>query len=333
MRLSLLPEAQLGAFLQAALGGATAPERVAAELLRHEVLARGGIARHSLLSRVVRLAAPAMPLEVDAVEAVFDALEREGDVLLADGARVYPAPLVAVTLGHGAYRVVCTLPSAKLINAIPGEWNTDGVRRECRTAMDPGACVLALGGVVVSPETWAGLDRAPIANAGWLSSLNDRLTWSPESAGSLDGDDPLDWSAFVVADDQARWRRGGASQLWRARHRWRRWVHAWTGGESPLNHSFVSLPPDEASRSAFAIARDANVPYVGSLRTEGQHAILTPSAWFPRAEFRYMSTCAEAVTTDDGKTAWRIPAERVNQVVSVLEGRLGALQLTGAGPA
>ena len=61
----------------------------------------------------------------------------------------------------------------------------------------------AAGGVVISPDTWAGLDRAPNAPTlrGFHVGCAPRLQ-SPLTAGSLDHDAPLTWNGLVATHDR-----------------------------------------------------------------------------------------------------------------------------------
>jgi hypothetical protein len=63
--------------------------------------------------------------------------------------------------------------------------------------------VAKVGGVMVSPEAWAGLDRSPNADPAFLAKLEQRLEWQALGAGSLEKDGPLEWRSWQVTADGA----------------------------------------------------------------------------------------------------------------------------------
>jgi hypothetical protein len=324
MTLALLSDAAARVLLDRVVGSELGPFDVAAELLRQETSARRSCPRHLLINRVCRLAAPVVSLDEELVSDVFDKLEREGDLLLAEGGLVYPTPVRIVALGEGVLRFVCAIPSARLFPNVDGEWSRRGVRRDCRTRQPIEEVADALGGVVLAPEAWAGLDRVPAADEAWLTMLDARLAWDPEQAASLEQDEPLEWAAFVTDKGEPRWRASGPSKLWRARHRWKRWVYAWSAGDSPRSTAFVALQPDEGVRTTFALARTAGTPFQGTLtKKEHGNAVLALAAWLPLAEYRYLSTCAEPVEATARGSSWSLPEARAKSVVATVADRLG----------
>ena len=323
MQLTVLTESQARGLLTQALGGNPTPSDAAADLLRQEVTARRRCPRHFLVSRVCRLAAPALALDPELVGDVCEDLERQGDIVLAEGGFVYPTPARIVALGSGTFRFVCALPSARLFATVDGEWIRRGVRRDCRPSGSAEHAAEVLGGIVVTPEAWAGLDRVPAADGNWLRALDARLSWAPEPAGSLEHEEPLEWSGFVLEQDELRWRPSRPAQLWRARHRWKRWVYAWSSGESPSAQPFVTLYPDEGARTVYAVALAAEKPFRASITKTGGEVTIGISGWLPQAEYRYLSTCAEPVEASGRGSTWTMPASRAEGVVNTLATRLG----------
>ena len=323
MELTLLDESQARGALSQVLGGELSAHDVASNLIRHEVSARHGCARHFLISRVCRLAAPAMELVPEVVGDVFEDLERQGDVVLAEGGLVYPAPVRIVALGGGLFRFVCSLPSTGLFAAVEGQWTHTGVRRDCRPLRPIEEVAQSLGGVVLTPGAWAGLDRVPAADSSWLRSLDARLAWAPEPAGSLEHEEPLEWSGFMLDQDEPRWRTSGNARLWRARHRWKRWVFAWSAGESPHSQPFVTLYPDEGARTAYGLARAADKPFRCLTKKSGGEATIVVTGWLPQAEYRYLSTCADQLDATGRGSSWSTPEARAEAVVTTLVERLG----------
>jgi hypothetical protein len=323
MELTLLTDTQAQGVLSMVLGGTLEPYNVASDLVRHEASARRRTPRHFLINRVCRLAVPAIALDAEMVGDVCEDLERQGDVILAEGGIVYPAPLRIVALGGDFFRFVCAVPSARLFATVKGEWTRRGARRDCRPLEPIEAVAEKLGGILVTPETWAGLERVPAADGDWLRSLDARLAWAPEPAGSLEHEEPLEWSGLVLDQDEPRWRASGPARLWRARHRWKRWVYAWSAGEPPCSQAFVTLYADEGARTVFAEALAAEKPFRALTKKSGAEVTIDISGWLPLAEYRYLSTCADQVEATSRGSTWTTPAVRADAVVNTLKARLG----------
>src|SRR5262249_28861517 len=168
MQIVVLPRADAGPILRSITGHEPGSPEAVADLLRSEVSARGRCPRHFAIGRVCRLATPAITLDAAQVEDVCDALELNGDVLLADGGLLHPAPVRVVDLGDGSCRFICSIPSRALVSAAPGDWSERGVLRDCRPAKSIAEIARALGGIVLTPAAWAGLDGVPSANAAFL---------------------------------------------------------------------------------------------------------------------------------------------------------------------
>ena len=76
MPIALLDAARAYNLLQELLGGVPDRYEGIADLIRREVSARGCSARHVVVARVCRVAAPAVTLDAAFVEQVCDELER-----------------------------------------------------------------------------------------------------------------------------------------------------------------------------------------------------------------------------------------------------------------
>jgi len=268
---------------------------------------------------------------------VCRALEADGDFSVARGGVLHASPVRAVMLDEGTHRIVTSLPTRALGPRLPGTLELDGVHRTHRSAPDrPGefeTTIDSLGGVVLSVEAWAGLDRrqSPHADGAWIRNLEQRLQWHPEAQGSLERDGALEWATLELSDDGPRWRRasGTPTRLWRARSRHRRWLFAWTASEQPPTVSeFVSLNDDDASRTVFAVARAADRPVRPRLERQGDECRLWIREWLPRAEHRFLSALGSCEYIDRLAT-WTFPAGRESQVVATLVKRLG-LQISDA---
>ncbi len=325
MRIVLLGPAQAHGMLRQHIGSEPDSREGIADLVRHEVSARGRCPRHFLIARVCRAAAPGVLLDAEIVGDVCDELEREGDLLLAEGGVLHPAPVRIVALGSGDFRFICAVPSIQLLAVVRGQWSLRGGRRICRFSQAIEPIAVALGAAVITPEVWAGFDRVPSADAEWVGGLDARLAWAPEPAGSLEHDGPLDWTALDLSQSEPRWRSQGFGKLWRARHPFRRWVYAWTPEAPPSKVPFLSMYPDEGARTVYAMARMNGGSLRGSVSPQGDSARVVVPGWLPLAEYRYLSTCAERIEARGGRSVWGVPATRRQAVLATLEARLGLM--------
>ena len=327
-RLVLLPPDQAGEVLMEALGGDPTQVAGLSDLIRDEVTARGACPRAATIQRVCRFVAPAVALDASHVAAVCQRLERDGDIVIGPGGVLYATPLRAVDLGEGALRILSSLSTPRLAPQLSGSWTVAGTTRTCQAKdLDQArAEVLALGGVVISPAEWAGLDRAPPADQGWLDALDRRLAVEPEPPASLERDDPLTWCGCTVAGGAVRWKAGApesATRLWRSRNRWGHWHYAWTEQGTPSLVPFVALRPDEGARTVFALARARDVPLAISVTRHAQGATLSVPYWLPLAEYRYLAVLAVQSSEDHNGGLWSLPDDPWATVIEALGVRLG----------
>lgn len=317
------------------IGAAPEPAFVA-ELLRAEVTSRGSCARWIAVRRVVALLAPVVALAPELVDEVCDDLERAGDLELAPGAELFATPVRAVALATSEWRVVTSVPLAWLQSKLPGAWTCHGIARLCRVAYGDAPAwhekVVSAGGVVVSPDVWAGFDRVPRAGGDWLGDLDARLQWHPEAAGSLEATGPFEWAGFSTGEDRAMWRNAETAtdaRLWRARNRWGYWKYAWTAGGPPSSRVFLSLTSDEGARSVFSVAVATGRPVPARVENLGDESVIGVTQWLPRAEFRYLSIMGTALRREGSAARWTIPQHRANEVLARLRDRLG-VEVEGA---
>lgn len=301
--------------------GDTSRPEVVADLVRAEVTARGSSTRWAIARRVARGAS----IELATVEEICRQLEAEGDVSAARGGVLHVTPVRLISCGTAEYRIISSLPTRNLQAKLSSTIDARGVRRTLHASHDGdalGLSVAKVGGIILTPEQWAGLALAPAADEAWLRALDTRLTWLPEAAWSLERDGALDWQGLTLTDGDLRYRRGAeGARLWRARSPFGRWLYAWgSPGASPAAGEFVSLTWDDANRTTFAVARGGNTPVAAALTRDESDAVLKLDAWLPRSEFRYLSTIA---TPTGERGAWLIPAPRVDDIVTTLEDRLG----------
>ena len=302
---------------------AGAPDSIEAlcDLVRTEVHARKHAPRAATLSRVARLLAPAITLDEERLDEVCDALEREGDVMLNPGGILYATPTRVVAIEKSA-RVFSSLPTRALAKALGRDISAKGASRTITSVDGLTEAVAKVTGVMVPPEAWAGLDRASYADAAFLEKLDQRLEWQALSAGSLEKDGALEWRAWQVTPEGARWRRSNEGQLWWARTRFGGHHRAWTASASPATSPFVPLSPDDADRARFALSRKVKAASVLRVERSGKRVTLEVPGWLPRPEYRWLSLHAVPVAESKGMR-WEISTDNEDQITKLLSERLG----------
>lgn len=296
------------------------------DLVRAEVHARQHAPRAVTLSRVARLLAPAITPDEQRLDEVCDALEREGDVMLNPGGSLYATPTRVVAIEKSA-RVFSSLPTRALAKALGRDISAKGASRTITSVDGLTEAVAKVNGVMVSPEAWAGLDRTPNADAVFLETLDRRLEWQALGAGSLEKDDALEWRAWQVTPDGARWRRSSEGQLWWARTRFGGRHRAWTASASPTTSPFVTLSPDDADRARFALSRKIEAASVLRVERAGKRVTIELPGWLPRPEYRWLSLHAVAVAESKGMR-WKISTDNEDQITMLLAERLGLVAET-----
>lgn len=302
---------------------ARAPDSIEAlcDLVRAEVHARKHAPRAATLSRVARLLAPAITLDEQRLDEVCDALEREGDVMLNPGGILYATPTRVVAVEKSA-RVFSSLPAHALAKALGREVSAKGASRTLHSVDGLTDAVAKVNGAMVSPEAWAGLDRSPNADTVFLEKLDQRLEWQALGAGSLEKDGALEWRAWQVTPEGARWRRSNEGQLWWARTRFGGHHRAWTASASPATSPFVALSPDDADRARFALSRKVEAASVLRVERSGKRVTIKLPGWLPRPEYRWLSLHAVAVAEGKGMR-WEISTDGEDQITKLLSERLG----------
>lgn len=321
MTLSHVTREEVASRLAQLHGGAPDSIEALSDLLRAEVHARQHAPRAATLSRVARLLAPAVTIEQDRLDEVCDALEREGDVVLAPGGILYATPTRAVALKKTA-RLFSSVPTRALAAAFGRELAAKGATRTVTSIDGLADSVVALGGAMVTPEAWAGFERTPSADAAFLAKLEQRLEWQALGAGSLEKDGALEWRTWQSTPEGMRWRRASEGRLWWARTRFGGHHRAWTASGGPSTSPFVELSPDDADRARFALSRE--VPGASMLRVvrSRKHVTLEIPAWLPRPEYRWLSLQAEP-TADTKGLRWEVAADDEATVTKLLAERLG----------
>jgi hypothetical protein len=291
------------------------------DLLRAEVHARKHAPKAATISRAARLLGHITPTIEERLDEVCNALEREGDFVLAPGGLLFATPTRVVVTSKSA-RVFSSVPTRALAAALDREVSTLGATRTVASTGGLAERISKVGGVVVTPEAWAGLDRTPNADATFLARLDQRLEWESSGAGSLEKEDALEWRAWQATGEGMRWRRSDTGRLWWARTRFGGHHRAWTSGASPTKTSFVVLSADDADRARFALSREVEGASVLRLERAGKRVTLKVPGWLPRQEYRWLSLHA-ALAPDSKGTLWEIAADDEPQVTKLLAERLG----------
>ena len=302
---------------------AGAPDSIEAlcDLVRAEVHARKHAPRGATLSRVARLLAPAITLNEQRLDEACDVLEREGDVILNPGGMLYATPTRVVAIEKSA-RVFSSLPTRALVKVLGREISAKGASRTITPVDGLTEAVSKVSGVMVPPEAWASLDRAPNADATFLEKLDQRLEWQALGAGSLEKDGALEWRAWQVTSEGARWRRSSEGQLWWARTRFGGHYRAWTASASPATSPFVMLSLDDSDRARFALSRKVEAASVLRVGRTGNRVTIEIPGWLPRPEYRWLSLHAVPVAESKGM-CWEISTDSVDQLTKLLAERLG----------
>jgi hypothetical protein len=291
------------------------------DFMRAEVHARKHAPRAATISRVGRLLAPAITLDEGRLDAVCDALEREGDVVLNPGGVLYATPTRIVATEKSA-RVFSSVPSRALAKAMGREIVAKGASRTTVSDDRLTESLAKVSGVMISPELWAGLDRAPHADAAFLAKLDQRLEWQSLGAGSLERDGTLEWRTWQVTPEGARWRRQSEGRLWWARTRYGGHFRAWTASGTPGTSSFITLTADDADRARFALSRQVRAASILRVERTGKRAIIEVPGWLPRPEYRWLSLHADALADTKG-ARWETSTGSEDQITRVLAERLG----------
>lgn len=298
-----------------------------AELLRGEVHARGTAPRAATLDRVRRMVAPAYDLDVDLIEATCVALVLAGDIVLAPNGTLAATPIRVVRLPGDQGRILASLPTRALQEAVGVPIEVRGLVRRVGLSEGLETRVKGLGGIMLTPEQWAGLDRAQKADADFLQRFDERLEWGAVAAGSLDREGALVWMGWTLHEGVMTWRREVTDAvLWQARQPRSGFVRAWTRpGGPPAIQPFIALTDDEANRARFAFAARMEHPLVLKVRPLSDGIALETPGWLPRAEYRWLSLHAERQRAEKGPGTWHVPAAQREPVIEILRQRLGVV--------
>jgi hypothetical protein len=332
---------QLRDRVQALFGPDLTHPAAIAEALRCELSARGVASGRSLCERAQSLLQPLVALDLARIREILQELSASGDVTSGPDGMFATAPLRVVRLSPGRYAFHGTLPTSHLRRSLSSKDLENGVSRYAAVAAEREAAladaVSQLGGLVLSPRRWAGLDRVPPAGPEWTEDLNHRLDQDRSPAGALDGSVGTPWQAYLPDVEGPPWQRWRSADtedvrpcLWRSRHEYGWWLFAWTAGGSPSSSPHTRLGRDEACRTQFAMDRHAETSLLALIRKGQTEVELEVDAFLPRGEYRYLTTLGKR---DESERAPRylVPIAAWDEVATTLQERLG-LRFAEGGP-
>ena len=315
-------------------GGKLPLRDLSAEMLRSELAARNVSTRRALCGRVVGLLEPMGPVNMDDIKDQLSVMEKIGDITGGPGGRVAAGPVRMVKLGSTRHQLFGAVDYHYAASVFAESVLTPGQNRFLTVKGDDLELfqqkIDVLGGIALSPERWAGLDKTIAAGPEWLQNLDKRLLHEPIAAGSLDRDTNGEWRTYrpETADQMQnrRWAKediAGEGCLWRIWHE-RGWpIHAWTSGLSPKDTSFIRLTGEEASRTMFALDREAEIPLPHDLSEKDEKTIFKLGGFLPGPEYRFLATRGEYMGKSGEYFCFQFEPDAWAESAGVLSERLG----------
>ncbi len=310
------------------------PEGLVAELLRNELAARRVSSRRGLCQKIAELMESFCPVELSLIKEQLSSLERIGEITPGPGGQVAAAPLRAVKLADNRYQLFGTVNYNQLTSGFSGSNLSAGLSRiitlNDNDLSKLGEVLDSLGGLELSPERWAGMDKVSIADEVWLDELNCRIGREPRPAGSLDHVTLNEWSVYQpdrkVVLQKARWQKQNNSKkgyLWRTWHE-RGWpIYVWTAGNSPDEDEFVRLSGDDAGRAMFALDRSVGAAISCKITAKNEETHLEIGGFLPRAEYRYLAIKGEYAGKNGDYFSFIFETSVWSEVCETLKKRLG----------
>lgn len=304
------------------------------ELLRSELSARRLSSRRGLCNRIAVLMESFCPVDVDIIKENLLLLENIGDITGGTGGQVAVAPLRAVKLDDNKYQLFGTLNDTQLTSCFLNSNITTGLTRILNLKDSDqenfDQLLDKLGGVILSPERWAGMDKVNAADQEWLAGLDSRLKDQPRPPGSLDNEINDGWRVYQSDKakllQKARWQKGSNDKqgyLWRVWHV-RGWpVFAWTAGNSPDQQESIKLSSDDACRTMFALDRKYGTPIACQATKENNIIQVKIGGFLPRAEYRYLAIKGKFTEKKEDYFCFQFKTDIWTQVSKMLDDRLG----------
>ncbi|MFZ4984349.1 MAG: hypothetical protein ACOYLF_02715 [Blastocatellia bacterium] len=313
-------------------GADPARSSAVAELIRHLVSSHSPWRYQSLLGEVATFMRPVREIHCDETRFVLDALETDGDIVVNGGA-IHATPIRAIQLDVQSFRFMSSLPTKRLAGLFPGDWSCLESTRRYRPS-DPWQVESMLrekGGVLLTPEGWAGLDYEPLADQTWLAGLEQCTETDAFPPESQVFSHRMEWQWLKYGGTALTWQRGSAplgTRIWRGINLRGYWVYALTRSRSPIDQPWLKLSRNDAHRTIFALARLKGIPIPVTLERAGAGTdrdlmVLTLPPLLPYAEYRYLSVLASGRHSGPNAVRWRMAEARAWSIFEMLEHRLG----------
>lgn len=335
MQLSLVTDHDKEKLVLQRMGlASSSPDDLVTELLRSELAARGVSGRRSLCDRVIILMESIAPVDRDFVKEKLLSLEKAGDINGGPRGQIAATPLRAVKLAENKYQLFGTVHHKQLVTLFTKSKLSVGLSRVLALKGDDRLAfkdILAdLGGLELSPERWAGMDKIGSADQSWLDGLNNRLTLQPKSAGSFDQETRDEWKIYqsdkATLLQKSRWQEsdnGSKGNLWRIWHE-RGWhIYCWTTGDSPEFVEQIRLSGDEANRTMFALDKINDARISCKITENKNRTDIQIGGFLPKAEYRFMTTKGKFIGKDGDYFCFQFKTAIWHEVSELLNERLG----------
>lgn len=305
-----------------------------AELLRSELAARRVSSRRGLCNRVAILVDSFSPADIGVIKDNLLTLEKVGDITSGPGGQVAATPIRAVKLADNKYQLFGTVNYNQIATIFPKSSLSTGLTRildlKGSDRQNFGQILDELGGLELSPERWAGMDKINAANQKWIDGLNSLLIVKPRPAESLDNETLAEWRVYqpdkATLLQKARWHKndkGVKGCLWRIWHE-RGWpIYAWTAGNSPDQEECIRLSNEDACRTMFALDREADAGISCQITTNKNVIHLKIGGFLPRAEYRYLAIRGKFTGKDGDYFCFQFKSATWAEVSNKLNERLG----------
>ena len=306
-----------------------------AEMLRNELSARRVCSRRVLCSKVAAMIEPLQHTDIEELKEILAELESRGDVTKGPLGQIASSPFRAVSIGKGWYRLYGCIVARQLIQAFSDAELSFGVSRQLASSEDDESVstkIMDLGGIVLSPERWSGLTKAPYADGEWLVSLGLLLVNQniSISVGGLDNGINDGWQAYRPKEQNKaqneRWQKFGQDddgRLWRGWHERGWYVFAWTSGKSPSVTPCIKLSSDHTRRTMFALDREVGNFVLSSFSKENDRVFFKIAGFLPVAEYRYLSTIGEYTGKQGNYYCFSMPSDTWPKTGQIINDRLG----------
>ena len=303
-----------------------------AEILRNELAAQKVCSRRTLCNKAAALIQPIQETSADHVKEVLTELESNGDVTRGMNGLIAASPLRAVKVGPDRYRLHGCVPARILTHALAGMdlfWGINRMLVVKEANVNIAKKVERLGGLLLSPERWAGLMRTSSADKEWLDSLDLSLENQKIPEGALDDGVSDGWQCYLPKKSgkaqNLRWKKPDSDNqsLWRGWHERGWYLFAWTNGQSPSLTPCLKLNSDQARRTMFALDRETGCHVPISVNKENDRILFKIAGFLPTCEYRYLITIGKYEGKYSNYFCFNLPSDVWGEVSQTLEERLG----------